>query len=77
MEFDPLARKEMSFKDISYLELCSADKNFLCNFNRRHHEEQFCELTLNMNQWFRRKCRLRLFLIWSILFCGVEPSMQF
>ena len=38
--------KEMLFKDISYLELrqslCSEDWNFLCNFGRVHHEEQFC-----------------------------------
>ena len=37
----------MSLKDISYLELwkplCSAKWNLLCNFGRRHQEEQFCE----------------------------------
>ena len=37
----------MHFKDIYYLELwrpfCSAKWNQLCNFGRRHHEEQFCE----------------------------------
>ena len=44
MEFDPLAQKEMSFKDISYLELCSVDRNYLCNFNRRHHENNSVNL---------------------------------
>ena len=43
--------KEVWFKDISYLELwqslCSADRNHLCNFGRRRHEEQFCEVILN------------------------------
>ena len=38
----------MSYKGISYLELwrpfCSAESNHLCNFGRRHHEEQFCEI---------------------------------
>ena len=38
----------MPFKDISYLELwqplCSEDRNNLCNFGRRHHEIQFCEI---------------------------------
>ena len=38
----------MLFKDISYLELwwplCSAEWNHLCNFGRRPHEEQFCEI---------------------------------
>ena len=64
-----MAQKEMSLKDISYLELwqplCSADRNHLCNFNRRHHEKQFCEIILNLDQWLRRKCRLKVFLIWS------------
>ena len=58
----------MRFKDISYLELwrpfCSAERNHLCDFGRRHHEEQFCEITLNLDQWFKR-CHLKVFLIWS------------
>ena len=33
-------------------------------FGRRHHEEQFCEIILNVDQWFRRCC-LKIFLIWS------------
>ena len=41
MEFGPVVQKEMSFKDISYLELwqllCSVDWNHLCNIGRRHH----------------------------------------
>ena len=47
----------MSFKDISYLELwqsfCSAKLNHLCNFGRAFTEEQFCEINLNSDQWFR------------------------
>ena len=43
-------------KDISYLELwqplCSADQNYLCNFDRGH-EEHFCDFILNLDQWFR------------------------
>ena len=39
MEFGPEVPKEMSFKDISYLDLwqplCSADLNHLYNFGRR------------------------------------------
>ena len=34
-------------------------------FDRRHHEEQFCETIFNLDQWFKRRCRLKLFLIWS------------
>ena len=59
----------MSFKDISYIELwqtlCSVDWNHLCDLGRRLHEEQSCEIILNLDQWFRRKCCLKLFLIWS------------
>ena len=58
--------QEMSFKDISYLELwrpfCSAEWNHLCNFGRRNHEEQLCKIILNLGQWFRRCC-LKTFLI--------------
>ena len=68
MEFGPVVQKEMSFKDISYLEpwepLCSADPNHLCNFGRSYHEEQFSEIIFNLDQWFRRKCCLKVFLIW-------------
>ena len=59
----------MSFKDIFYLELwcplCSAEQYHLRNFGRMHHEEKICEIILNLDQWFRRKCRLKIFLIWS------------
>ena len=58
MEFGPAVQKEMSFKDISYLELwqplSSADQNHLLNFGKGYHEEQFCEIILDFDQWFRR-----------------------
>ena len=58
----------MRFKGISCLELwspfCSAEWNHLCNFGRRHHEKQLCEIILNLDPSFRR-CRLKIFLIWS------------
>ena len=61
-------KEEMSLKDMSSLELwqplCSVEQNHLCNFCKRHHEEQFCEIILNLDKWFRR-CRLKIFLIWS------------
>ena len=59
----------MCFKDNSYLELwrpfCSAERNHLCNFGKRHHEEQFCEIILKLDLWFKRRCCLKIFLIWS------------
>ena len=42
----------------------TADPNLLCNFDRRYHEEQSFEIILNLDQWFRGKCRLKVFLIW-------------
>ena len=59
----------MAFKDISYLELwrpfCLAERNHLCNFGRGYYEEQFWEIILNLDQWFRRRCLIKIFLIWS------------
>ena len=59
----------MSSKDISYLELClpfySAEQNYLCNFGRGYYEVQFCKFILNLDQWFRRRCILKIFLFWS------------
>ena len=57
----------MLFKDISYLELwqplCSVEGKHLCNFGRMHHEVQFCEIILNLDQWFRSLRRLKTFRI--------------
>ena len=73
----------MSLKDISYLELwwpfCSAEQNHLCNFGRGYQEEQFCEIILNLDQWFRR-CHLKDVLsgaLAALPFGGVEPFLQF
>ena len=48
MKLGPVVQMEMSFKDISYLELWqplgSVDWNYLYNFGRRYHEEQSCEM---------------------------------
>ena len=63
MKFGPVVQDEMLFKDISYLELsqplCSIDWNHLCNFGRRHHEEQSCEIFLNLDKWFSWKAKKR------------------
>ena len=74
----------MSFKGISYLELwqsvCPIEGELFVQFGRVNQEEQFCEIILNLNQWFRRRCRLNTFLIWSSggsLFGGAELFVQF
>ena len=79
-----MVQEEMSFKDMSYLEflqpLCSVERKHLCNFGRRHHKEQFCEIILNLDQWFRRRCCLRYFLagaLVALLISELEPFLQF
>ena len=79
-----MVQEKMLFKDISYLELwrpfCFPELNHLCNFVRGHYEEQFCEIILNLGQWFRRRCRLKDFLSGALValhFSGVEQFMQF
>ena len=46
--------QEISFKEISYLELwgpfCPADQNHLSNFCRGNNAEQFCGIILNLDQ---------------------------
>ena len=37
----------------------------MCNYGRRHHVEQFCEIILNLNKWFRRRYDLKTFLIYN------------
>ena len=59
-KFVPVVQVEKLFEDISYLELWPlypAKWNHLCNFSRSHHEEQFCEIILILDKWFRRKCK--------------------
>ena len=74
----------MSFKDISYLELCrpfcSVKRNHMCNFGRGRYEEQFYEFISNLGQWFRSRCRLKYFIpgaLAALVFNGAEPFMQF
>ena len=54
----------------------SMERNYLRNFGRRHHKEQFCKIILNLDQWYRRRCRVKIFLIWSSgsSFCSMEQN---
>ena len=79
----PVVQEEMLFKGISYLELWqpfySVEQHHLCNFGRGVYEEQFCEIILNLGQWFSRCC-LKDFLseaLVALLIGGAEPFMQF
>ena len=62
--------QEMLFKIISYLIWSSGgpliqQSRTICNFHRGYYKEQFCETGLNLDQWFRRKCPIKIFLILS------------
>ena len=49
--------------------------NHLCKYGSGHYVEHFFEI-LNMEQWFKRKCRSKTFLSRAqvaILFSGAEP----
>ena len=49
-------------------------------YGRMRHEEQFCEIILNLGQGSRRRCCLKDFLsgaLEAILLGGAEPFMQF
>ena len=83
-EFRPVVQEEMSFKGISYLKLwrpfCSAELNHLCNSCRWYYEEQFYEFFSNLDRWFRKRCHLKLFLIWcssGTFYSEVVPFVQF
>ena len=74
----------MPFKGISYLELwppfCSVEGNHLLNFGRGYYEDKFCEIILNLGQWFRRRCCLKDFLsgaLAALLFGRAVSFMQF
>ena len=69
----------MYFKCGALAALCSAEWNHLCYFGRGYYEEHFCEINLNLGQWFKRCC-LEDFLsgtLAALLFGGVEPFMHF
>ena len=61
--------QEVLFKDISYLLIWwpfyLGEQNHLCNSGIGHFERHFCEIILNLDLWFKRKCCLKLFLIYS------------
>ena len=81
MKFGQAVQEEILFKDISYLELfCSVEQNHLCNLSRGYQEEQFFNIILNLDEWFRRTCHLKDFssgALVALLFSGAEPFRQF
>ena len=84
MKFELVVQEGMSFKDISLLDLwqplCSADWSQFCNFGRRHHEEQSCEIILNYGSVVQEEMPFKVFLsgaLAALLFSGAKPFVQF
>ena len=53
------------------------ERNHLCNFGRGLHEDQFCEIVLNLDLWLSRRCQLKTFLIYIEIWwplCSVERN---
>ena len=56
------------------------ERNHLCNFGRRHHEENFCKIILNLDQFFARICRLKIFYLelrWPCYSVERNPLVNF
>ena len=67
-EFEPWVQEEMSFKDTSYLKLlwpfCSAgQKAIRANLVNGIMRKIYVKLFFNLDKWFRRRCRLKIFLM--------------
>ena len=64
-----MVQEEITFKDSPFLQLwwpsCFAERNHLGEFCRGHYEELVCEIILNLDQWFRKRYRFKIFLIKS------------
>ena len=63
---DNLVRK--IFFIVSYLELWlpfSGELYHLCNFGKEHYGTYFGEILSKLERWFRRRCQLKTFLIYS------------
>ena len=63
-EFGTAVQEEVSFKAISYLVLWRPflqRSGTICAILEEGimQEEQFCEIILNLDQWFRRRCHLK------------------
>ena len=82
LELGLMVQKECRLKVIliwSSGRFCSVEHNHLCKFGKGYYEEQFCEIILNLGQWFWR-CPFKDFLsgaLAALLFSGTKPFMQF
>ena len=63
--FVQLWLRRYHLKIFLFLALVAAEQNILINFGRRHNEEHFFEIYLNLDQLLRRKGLLKRFLNYS------------
>ena len=69
--------KTLTERDHREWKLNDVDPYLIC---RRHHEEHFCEIILNLEQWFWSRCHLKDFLsiaLADLMFSRLKQSMQF
>ena len=62
-----VVKEETASKDISVFNSGGHFVQQSGNFGRGHNEENFCEIILNFDQWLRRRCRLEIFLLLSVV----------
>ena len=78
-EFRRVVQENMSFLDISYLQLrrlfCLAEQNHFFNFGKGHYGKHSCEIILNLKEMLKKslkKINLCFFTLASILFGGAK-----
>ena len=82
-EFGPVVQEEITFERFLIWSSGSHHVQWSRTIHaifKEHCEEQFCELILYLDQWFRRRCRLNQFLSRALAippFRGGEPFVQF
>ena len=67
-EFGSVVHEDMSFKRLLIWSPGSPPvqwSKIIYALLKRHHEEHSCEVIGNWDQWFRKRCRLKTFLIKS------------
>ena len=50
---------------VAHLRMTDQEWNHMWNFGRVHHEEQFCEIILNLGQWFRCCLKISYLVLWQ------------
>ena len=85
MKFRSVVQEEMSFKDISYLELwwpiCFVEWNH-CAISvksiMRNNSVKLFWINLNLDQWFRRRCRTHFIFFYFVKnFLEIDMTLEY